>query len=161
MIAVFCVLHRDLKSRDAYCDKMMAAINSGVPLPPNEELGLSPLTHFSEWDRREAIKSCFFTPANIVACLEQELYLGRKPSESELKVMNREAIKKMTGWNSPSAKPAQYFAAALAARLSESLEIEPEKSPLDFMRLSFHAVAESKTAFKLYIELLGAEVVNG
>jgi hypothetical protein len=148
MTAVFYVLDHDIKSRNAYCDSMLGAIKPGIRFPPNEELGLSPLTLFSEQDREVAIKGCFFSPANIVACLEQDLYFGRKPSDSELRVMNLYSVKKMTGWDSPSANTEQYFAAALIARLAPSLGIDPQESVIDFMKLSIHAVAESQTAFR-------------
>lgn len=159
MDAVFYVLDQDIKSRNAYCDSMVAAINPGIRFPPNEELGLSPLTLFSARDRADAIRSCFFSTANIVACMAQDLYLARKPFESELKVMNLYSVKEMTRWDSPSANDVQYFCAALIARLTISLQIDPSERVIDIMNLSIHALAESQTAFKLYLGLLGAEVV--
>ena len=138
---------------------MVAAINPGLQFPTNEEFGLAPLMVFTAKDRQDAIRSCFFSPANLVACLHSELYLGRKPSESELKVMNLKTVREMTGWDAPSANPMQFFAAAFIARLTITLKIEPSERFLDFMHLSGSAVAESRAAFKLYAELLGAEVL--
>jgi hypothetical protein len=158
--AVFDVFPGSNFSR-AYCDRMVAAIHPEAQFPPNEELGLAPLTIFSAKDRADAIKRCFFSPGNIVACLHQELYLGRRPSESDLKVMNLKTVREMTGWDSPSANTVEYFAAALLARLATALKIDPEERFLDFMKLSFHASAESMAAFKLYIGLLGAGSQGG
>jgi len=155
--AVFHVIH-DPNSRRNYCDRMIPAIAPGSGLPSNEQLGLPPLVHFSVKDRDQAIKSCFFSVANIKACLVQELYLARNPSKSELKIMNLTNVRQMTQWDSPTANAVEYFTAALIARLAVSLKIEPPERIWDFMKLTFHAAAASRAAFKVYIEGLGAKV---
>jgi hypothetical protein len=156
--AVSYVIH-DLNSRHAYCEKMVAAINSESRILRSVELGLPPQESFSAKDREDAIKDCFFNPPNIAAWLGQELYLGRRPSESESKVMELNTVREMTGWDSPSANAVQYFATALLARLVILLEIDFHGQFLDFMNLSAYTVAESRAAFETYIELLGARVV--
>jgi len=158
MCAVFLAFHHGLKSRDAYCDRMVAAIHSGIPLTPNEELGFAPLTVFSAKDVEDAVKSCFFSFANLDACSRQRLYLQGEQSKAELKVMNLRTVREMTGWDSPSANPEQYLTAALIARLIISLEIEPPEHVLEFFDLSSFAVAESLAAFELYVRLLGGGV---
>jgi len=155
--AVFHVIH-DLNSRRNYCERMIPAIAPGSGLPSNEQLGLPPLVHFSTKDRDDAIKSCFFSFANIHACMVQELYLARNPSESELKIMSLNNVRQMTRWDSPSTNAVQYFTAALIARLAISLKIDPPERASDFMKLTFHAAAASQAAFKVYIEALGAKV---
>jgi hypothetical protein len=155
--AVFHVIH-DPNSRRNYCERMVPAIAPGSGLPSNEQLGLPPLAHFSVKDRDDAIKKCFLSFANINACMMQELYLARKPSESELEIMNLTVVRQMTRWDSPSVNATQYFAAALLARLAISQKIAPPERSLAFMKLSFLAVATSRAAFEIYIEALGAEV---
>jgi hypothetical protein len=157
IVAVFYVFPQDSGFRGAYWGRMAASVSSGAPLPPNEELGLPPLIRFSARDCEDAKKSCFLSAGGILAGLEQELYLGKKPSESDLKVMRLETVRELTEWDSPSANAAQYFAAAFLARLSAALEIRPLVERLDFMKLSLYAAAEAQAAFKLYIGLLGAE----
>jgi hypothetical protein len=156
MVAVFYVFHQDSGFRSAYWGRIIASVNSGAPLPHNEELGLPPFIHFSAKDREGAMKGCFLRTGGILAGLEQELYLGKKPSESDLKVMNLYSVRETTGWDSPSANASQYFAAAFLARLCGALEIDPRERLFDLMRLTLYALAESTAAFKLYTGVLGA-----
>ena len=100
------------------------------------------------------MKSCFLSAGGILAGLEQELYLRKRPSETELKVMNLLAVRETIGWDSQSATAAQYFAAAFLARLCGALEIDPQERLFDLMKLTLYALAESTAAFKLYTGLL-------
>jgi hypothetical protein len=137
-----------------YCQEMTNAIDSGPRLLNNEEVGIPPLKHYSTKNLAEAIKKCFFSFANILACQRQGLYLQRKPSDSEVKVMNTAAVQQMAEWDSPSVSPQQYLTAALWSRLSLSLEVEPNQRPGDFMQLGFFAAAESKASFEHYCNLI-------
>jgi hypothetical protein len=139
---------------------MAAVTKSQIRFPPNEIFGIPPLTVFTEKDREDAVRHCFLSIADLNACIRQRLYLQREQSESELNVMNLKTVREMTGWDSPSANPPQYFAAALLARLTIALEIDPRERFLDFLNLSTYAVAESLAAFKLYIGLLGGGIVE-
>jgi hypothetical protein len=158
--AVFIVIP-DTESQRSFGERMMGAINSGTSLPTLESLGLSSVRHFSNEDQYAAIRSCFFSVANLKASMMQDLYLGRQPSESELGVMSLNAVRKTTSWDTRSASVAQYFAAALLARLSIALKVTPPDRLIEFTNLAFYAVAESRATFDLYIGLLGLGVTTG
>jgi hypothetical protein len=148
----------DLESRHAYCEKMVEAIDSESRLLLSGELGLPPLKHFSKKDQEDAIRICLLNHPNIIALLGQELYIARNPSESELKLMNLFSVRDMTDWDSPSRSLAQYFAAALLARLAVALEINLSERIRDLIDLSIYTVSETLSAFELYVDLLGAKV---
>ena len=150
----------DLESRREYCDTMTDFIHSGFHIPPNEPPTLAPLIHFSTKDQEDAIKECFFSFANLKACERQELYLARKPSESEIKIMNLNLVRQMAEWDSPSTNPVQYFSVAFLSRLCTSMKIAPRDHLLEFMQLSFKAAGLSKHTFELYINVLGGEIVT-
>jgi hypothetical protein len=73
---------------------VIATLKSGVPPPPNGGLGLPPLEIYSTSDREAAVKRCLENPGNILAVMQEDLYLGRKPSESELEIMNLKTVRK-------------------------------------------------------------------
>lgn len=145
----------DGQGRRRFIDGMMAAIASGTSLPAPESLGLSPVRYFSDRDRDAAIKRCFSSVANIAASMRQELYLKGQPSEAELAVMKLKTVREITGWDTGSASVAQYFAAALLARLTIALELNPPDRYFEFLKLGFSSVAEALAAFDLYVGLLG------
>lgn len=159
-IVVSSIVLPNLESRNAYCGKMVEAIGSASRLLSSRELDLPPLKHYSATDQEDAIRICLLNPPNILAVLGQELYIERNPSESELKVMNLQTVRDTTGWDSPTANPTQYFAAALLARLADTLEIDFHEHARDFIDLSIYAVSEALSAFESYVDLLGAKIAT-
>lgn len=146
----------DLDDRRDYCDKMVQAVDRTRGLPNTEEFGLPPVEFYQESDIKEALRGCFASFANLRAVFAQSLYLERKQTEGEYQIMNDYGIRKMTDWESPAANSVQYFTAALLARLALSQKMKPDDHRLEFLKLSFSAVAEAKASFRHYMLLLGA-----
>jgi hypothetical protein len=160
-IVVSSIVLHDSEACHAYCGRMVDAIGSASRLLPSGELGLRPLKHFSNKDREDAIRICLLNPPNIFALLGQELYIERNPSESELRVMNELTALGMTGWDSPSATVPLYFGAALLARLAGALHTDvQEHIGRDFIDLFIYVVSETRSAYPLYMDLLGAKVMT-
>jgi hypothetical protein len=147
----------DADFRRSFFEKMTDAIDSGWCSSPKEEFGCAPLVNFSPRDLKDAIKDGFTSFAGIKACQRQELYLKRKPSESEARVMDLDIVRKIAEWDSPSLGPVQYFSVAFLSRLITSMEIDPRNNFRMFLDLSSYAAAESKAAIELYIGVLEGE----
>lgn len=142
-----------------YCENMVAAIQPETYFPDYESVGLARLRHFSDNDRSGAIENCFFSVGNIRVCMAQDLYLGRKPFESELEIMNRRSVRDLTGWDADGSNTMQYFCAAFIARLTLALDAVTRTDFFTFAELPGCAFAETKASFKMYIGLLGGEIV--
>jgi hypothetical protein len=145
---------RDVNFRRSFLDKLTDAIDSETYLSPKKDLGYAPLVNFSLKDRKEVVKDGFISFSGIKACQRQELYLKRKPSESEMSVMDLEISRKIAEWDSPSLGPVQYLSVAFLSRLITSMGIDLRNQFPLFIDLSFYAVAESKAAIELYIGVL-------
>ena len=145
---------RDVNFRRSFLERMSYAIDSGKCFSPRRDFGQVPLINFSLRDREDVVKDAFISYAGIKACQRQELYLKRKPSESEISVMDLEITRKIAEWDSPSLSPVQYFSVAFLSRLITSMGIDPRNQFALFMDLSFYAVAESKAAIEHYIGVL-------
>jgi len=158
--AVFTLI-RDDHSRRYFGDRMVHAITSGAPLPTFESMGLRPIQHLSPQDRDVALRRCFLSLGNMRAAMIQELYIARRPVQDELAIMNLKTVREMTGWDTKSANVPQFFAAALLARLSIALEVSPPEHLMEFLNLVACAASEATAAFRLYLSLLGAEIVGG
>jgi hypothetical protein len=143
-----------------YCERMVAAIQPEADFPAYETFGLEPLRHFSDKDRAGAIKDCFFSVGNISVCMAQDLYLGRKPFESELEIMTRRTVRDLTRWDSDDSNSMQYFCAAFIARLTLSLNAGERTDFFTFAELPGCAYAVTRASFKMYIGILGAEVAR-
>jgi len=150
---------QDTKPYRKYCEEMVAAIHPEASFPAFESVGLAPLHHFSDRNRAGAIKGCFFSVGNIRACMAQDLYLGRKPFESELEIMTRRSVRDLTRWDSNDSNSMQYFCAAFIARLTLALNASARTDFFTFAELPSCAFAETRASFKMYIGLLGGEVV--
>jgi hypothetical protein len=157
-IAAALLVIPDRPSQRDFCDRMVSAIRAGTEVPSCEDCGLAPLTHFSKRNQETAIGYCFNSAGGIIAGMQQDLYLRRKPSKSDLEIMNLNHVKEMTGWHLETANTVQYFAAVLISRLCGALEIEPPSRYFEFLRLSFCATGEAKASFKLYTEALRGNV---
>ncbi len=151
---------KDTKLYREYCERMVAAIQPETDFPAYESVGLAPLRHFSDKDRAGAIKECFFSVGNISVCMAQDLYLGRRPFESELEIMTRPSIRDMTGWDSNDSNSMQYFCAALIARLTLALNAGERTDFFTFAELPGCAYAVTRASFKMYIGILGGGVVR-
>ncbi|MGD0831089.1 MAG: hypothetical protein ABR907_09115 [Terracidiphilus sp.] len=149
---------KETKLYREYCERMVAAIQPGVQFPGYESVGLEPLRHFSDLDRAGAIRNCFFSAGNISIGMAQDLYLGRRPFESELEIMTRHSVRELTRWDSKDSNSMQYFCAALIARLTLALDANTLSDFFMFLELPGCAFAETKASFKMYIGLLGVEV---
>ncbi|MGB0065299.1 MAG: hypothetical protein WBP85_12705 [Terracidiphilus sp.] len=150
---------QDTKRYREYCKRMVSAIQPETYFPAYESAGLAPPRHFSNNDRTGAIKDCFFSVGNIRICMTQDLYLGRRPFEPELEIMARRSVRDLTGWDSDGSTTMQYFCAAFIARLTLALDAGARSDFFTFAELSGCAFAETKASFKMYIGLLGGEVV--
>jgi len=150
----------DFESQRTFCNRMMAVIPKGTIPGVDESVDLTRSKIFTDEDREAAIKACFFSFANIKASMTQDLYLRRKPNETELEVMSQYSVRQMTGWDSDTANTVQFFTAALMARLAIALAPKYCERTFEYLKLSFSAVAESMAAFDLYTGLLGGEVVT-
>jgi len=145
---------RDPELRRSFFERMTDAVDSGMYYSPKKEFGCAPLVNFSPKDLEDTIKDGFISFAGIKACQRQELYLKRKPSESETKVMDLDVVRNIAEWDSPSLGPVQYFSVAFLSRLITSMGIDPRSDFRMFLDLSFYAAAESKAAIDLYIGVL-------
>ncbi|MGD0681173.1 MAG: hypothetical protein ABR990_03895 [Terracidiphilus sp.] len=150
---------RDTKPYREYCERMVAAIHPEISFPSYESVGLAPLHHFSDKDRAGAIKDCFFSVGNISICMAQDLYLGRRPFKSELEIMGRRSVRDLTRWDSDAPNTMQYFCAAFIARLTLALDARDRRDFFTFAELPGCAFAETSASFKLYVGLLGGEVL--
>jgi len=103
---------RDVNFRRSFLEKMADAIDSKKCFSPKRDFGCAPLINFSLKDREDVVKDGFISFAGIKACQRQELYLKRKPSELEMRVMDLEITRKIAEWDSPSLGPVQYFSVA-------------------------------------------------
>ena len=151
---------QDTKSYRGYCEGMVAAIRPEAHFPTYESVGLAPLRHLSDNDRFGAIKDCFFSVGNIRICMAQDLYLGRRPFESELEIMTRRSVRDLTRWDSDDSNPMQYFCAAFIARLTLALDASARNDFFTFAELPGCAFAETRASFKMYIGLMGGEVMR-
>jgi hypothetical protein len=151
---------RDTESYREYCERMVAAIHPEASFPAYKSVGLAPLRHFSDNDRFGAIKDCFFSVGNIRVCMAQDLYFGRRPLESELEIMTRGSVRDLTGWDSDNSNSMQYFCAAFIARLTLALGTGDRTDFFTFAELPGCAFAETRASFKMYIGLLGGEVMR-
>lgn len=151
---------QDTELYRGYCERMVAAIQPETYFPAYESIGLAPLLHFSDNDRFGAIKDCFFSVGDIRTCMAQDLYLGRMPFESELEIMTRRSVRDLPGWDLDDSNSMQYFCAAFIARLTLALDASARNDFFTFAELPGCAFAETMASFKMYIGLLGGEVMK-